>query len=279
MAEFYTTRGIAYNLDELLKEANSFVYLITPYLKFSDTLYDRLKSISKKEVDLTIVFGKAELSKEEKQKLEKLECNIYYKDNLHAKCYINEKQALIGSMNLYRFSEVNNIEMGIKIDKMKDRDAYKDCLNEILGLIENSTPKRELNKANIKKHDPNAKTIAWYELLKKTYPNVHFTRHENLIEAEGFPMPNMNFSNDYGFACIETSKNNVIWERLNNKRHQNLLIELKHYRFYLNQLYNGNIRMSLYPSEDAGFNNLEQELDYSLKGTKILLDQLKKLNR
>ena len=277
MAEFYTTRGISYNLDELLKEAKSFVFLITPYLKFSDTLYDRLKSISHNDVDLTIVFGKSELSIVEKLKLEKLKCNIYFKDNLHAKCYINEKHALIGSMNLYQFSEVNNIEMGIKIDKMKDRDAYKDCLNEVLDLIENATPKREVNTADRKKHGPNAKTIAWYELLKKTYNNIHFIRHDNSIEAEGFPLPNINFSNNNGFACIEMSKEHAIWKRFDNKQYKKLFSKLKHYRCYVNQQYNNNNRISVYPAKDASFNSLEQELDYYLKGTKILLDHINKL--
>lgn len=277
MAEFYTTRGIAYNLDELLKEANNFVYLITPYLKFSETLYDRLKSISHKDVDLTIVFGKEELSKDEKLKLEKLDCNIYYKKNLHAKCYINEKQALIGSMNLYRFSEVNNIEMGVKIDKVKDREAYKNCLNEVLDLIENSQPRREKNRENRKKHDPNAKTIGWYELLKRTYPDVHFTRDDSLIQAEGFPMHNMVFSNKTGFACVELNRNDVFWKRLNDNKYKKLLRELKEYRCYFNETYNDKSKLSLYPDKNIYFNNLEQELEYYLKGTQILFNHICKL--
>ncbi len=38
---------------------------------------------------------------------------IILSQNLHAKCYLNEKAAIITSMNLYDFSQVNNNEMGV----------------------------------------------------------------------------------------------------------------------------------------------------------------------
>jgi hypothetical protein len=49
--------------------------------------------------------------------------NFYALDNLHAKCYLNEFTAIITSMNLYQHSQVNNWEMGIKIEKSTDPDT------------------------------------------------------------------------------------------------------------------------------------------------------------
>ena len=43
---------------------------------------------------------------------------------LHAKCYFNEQNLVISSMNLYDFSEVNNWEMSILIDKDNDSEIY-----------------------------------------------------------------------------------------------------------------------------------------------------------
>ena len=40
--------------------------------------------------------------------------------NLHAKCYLSETSALVTSMNLYEFSQVNNHEMGISLTKAED---------------------------------------------------------------------------------------------------------------------------------------------------------------
>ena len=54
---------------------------------------------------------------------------------LHAKCYLNEKAAILTSMNLYEFSQVNNNEMGVYIEKEKDPVLYKDIYDEVQRLI------------------------------------------------------------------------------------------------------------------------------------------------
>ena len=55
--------------------------------------------------------------------------------DLHAKCYLNEREAIITSMNLYEFSQVNNNEMGVYIDKETDSALYKDLYDEVQRLI------------------------------------------------------------------------------------------------------------------------------------------------
>ena len=44
--------------------------------------------------------------------------------NLHAKCYLNEKEALLTSMNLYEYSQEHNDEMGILVS-VDQRSALK----------------------------------------------------------------------------------------------------------------------------------------------------------
>lgn len=55
--------------------------------------------------------------------------------DLHAKCYLNENEAILTSMNLYEFSQVNNNEMGILIEKSVEPDLYKDIFEEAQRLI------------------------------------------------------------------------------------------------------------------------------------------------
>jgi len=55
---------------------------------------------------------------------------MFHKD-LHAKCYFNEKEAIVTSMNLYMFSQQNNVEMGIYLTKEKDEELYKQVANEV----------------------------------------------------------------------------------------------------------------------------------------------------
>ncbi len=58
-----------------------------------------------------------------------------YCKNLHAKCFLNESEALITSMNLYEFSQVNNEEMGILISKASDPELYGKVYEEANRLL------------------------------------------------------------------------------------------------------------------------------------------------
>ncbi len=51
------------------------------------------------------------------------------------KCYLNESKCIITSMNLYEFSQINNNEMGIYLDKQDDQAAYKDAYEEVQRII------------------------------------------------------------------------------------------------------------------------------------------------
>ena len=55
--------------------------------------------------------------------------------NLHAKCYLNEGEAIITSMNLYEFSQANNNEMGIHFTKEQDPDLYAKAFEEVQRLL------------------------------------------------------------------------------------------------------------------------------------------------
>ena len=59
--------------------------------------------------------------------------DIFCKE-LHAKCYLNESEAVITSMNLYKASQ-ENIEMGILITKQEDYEAYENLWKEVKRII------------------------------------------------------------------------------------------------------------------------------------------------
>ena len=56
-------------------------------------------------------------------------------ENLHAKCYLSEKEAILTSMNLYEYSQVNNEEMGIHITKENDPELYGEIRTEAQRLL------------------------------------------------------------------------------------------------------------------------------------------------
>lgn len=141
MAKYLKTAGISAAIEEIISEAKDRLYIISPYLKLSDHIKERLSDKDREKVEVRIIFGKQELNSTEMTFLQNLKyVKMYFSKNLHAKCYLNEKKMLITSMNLYEFSQQNNREMGILIDKIiqEDTPIYADAWKDIDSIINNA---------------------------------------------------------------------------------------------------------------------------------------------
>lgn len=148
MAEFLTTNGTSFNIENIIIEAKSKLVLVSPYLQLSKTFYERLKDASQRKVAIKIIYGKDELKPNEKNSLAELEnIELFYFENLHAKCYFNEKKMVITSMNMYEFSEKNNREMGVLIDRVNDKVLFDKAIGETLSILK-SSEQINLNKTN-----------------------------------------------------------------------------------------------------------------------------------
>lgn len=136
MAKFLNTTGTSYHLEELIKNAKERLILISPYLQFSDRIKELLEDKNRLKIDVRIVYGKTELKPTEISWLKELDyIRTSFCKNLHAKCYLNETTAIITSLNLYEFSQINNNEMGVLIDKQDDTRLYLDTYEEAQRLI------------------------------------------------------------------------------------------------------------------------------------------------
>lgn len=136
MAKFLDTTGVSYHLQQLINKANEKLVIISPYLKINDRIKQSLEDKNRMKIDIRVVYGKNDLQPEENNWLKSMTSirSSFCKD-LHAKCYLNENEAILTSMNLYEFSQVNNNEMGIHVEKIADPELYKDIYEEAQRLI------------------------------------------------------------------------------------------------------------------------------------------------
>lgn len=121
MAKFLTGNKLNSEVEAILENAYGQLILISPYIKLHDRYISVLKS--KKDVpemEIIVVFGKNEDDVSKSIKIDDIRffiefpnIEIRHERRLHAKYYANESSALITSMNLYSFSQDNNIEAGI----------------------------------------------------------------------------------------------------------------------------------------------------------------------
>lgn len=145
MAEFLTTSAGSHHIERIILTAQRQVFLFSPYLKLSKTLLERLKDATKRNIKVIIVHGKDELKPAERQKLFSLDnVTVYFFENLHAKCYFNESNMVITSMNIYEFSEKNNREMGILLNREQDLNAFAQAFNEAASIIKNAIKVEEI---------------------------------------------------------------------------------------------------------------------------------------
>ena len=149
--KFLTTKGIAASIEELIRDARQFIVLVSPYLKVDKTYIERLREADRVNVKIYLVFGKKDMSGDEKEKFQDFRhLEIHFLENLHAKCYMNESTAIITSMNLYGYSEEHNREMGIEICKNQDASLYRDIEKEAESIL-NSAKKCDVFRENSQK--------------------------------------------------------------------------------------------------------------------------------
>lgn len=141
MAKFLNTTKAVSEIEDLIRNAEHKLILISPYLKLSKDFKELLTYRNSKNKVTTVIFGKQELNPNEMKFLQSLRFVILkYNQDLHAKCYLNDNKMIITSLNLYEFSMNNNKEMGVLIDlnDESDKELFADACKEIEFIDETS---------------------------------------------------------------------------------------------------------------------------------------------
>ena len=185
MAKFLDTQGVSYYLKRLIDNSTDKLYLISPYLQLNNQLRLSLEDRHKFSIDIVMIYGKvSEINPAESEWLKSMPgIKLMFHKDLHAKCYFNEKEAIITSMNLYMFSQQNNVEMGIYVSKIEDSDLYNQIATEVdrikrgsehrtisVQKVENS---EVLNSNDVKTSSPSP-SISKPSLEKKDYKNSKY---------------------------------------------------------------------------------------------------------
>jgi len=169
MAKFLNTTGVSYHLEELIKSTKDRLILISPYLQFHNRVRDHIQNLNIQKRDIRIVYRESKLQLEESNWLEsQIGVRTSICPTLHAKCYLNENEAIVTSMNLYSFSQQNNDEMGIHVTREKDPELYKDIYEEARRLLTISEEIRvSVKKVEKRNSEPLIKNSPKFEQKKK----------------------------------------------------------------------------------------------------------------
>lgn len=169
MADLLTTKEILAALDNIIKKAEKYICIFTYNIKIDPNYLARLRNASKRDIKITIVFG---VDNGDNKIIEELlsipNCTVYFKEYLHAKFYYNEKELLVGSMNLSEASAKNNFELGVLFKGDEYVSVIKKVKEEAKEIISDSKEWKDLPSKRI---ETSFNFVAKAALVKKKNSN------------------------------------------------------------------------------------------------------------
>lgn len=262
MAKIISTRGISYHIERMITESRSSIQLVAPYLKIAKPLYDRLVLASERGVDIRIVYGKTRLQKEQEDKLNKLvNCTIIFVENLHAKIYISDRCGIIGSMNLYDYSEINNYELGIYFTRRDDFELWHEAINEVDIIIDSGEVVKE--------------TQSMKDFLIDQEKISSILNGDHAFELKDYPIPNIEITTQYGFVTYTIRATSNELEEIKEKNYPKFLSKLgKDYRVYWESPFN---KICIYDKKGMKFKSSEAKLEFRKKAIELANDLIRNI--
>ena len=156
MAHFLTTTDSSAAIERVIREADQSLMLISAFVFPRIVHLQRLQEAGERGVVMTFIFGKKPMDQGVFRDLRCLpNMRLYFLRELHAKCYFNETEAVVTSLNLLGGSERNNREMGVLLSCAQDAHAYAAMVKEaqsiirISELLHSTVPEKRLEQAKL----------------------------------------------------------------------------------------------------------------------------------
>ena len=113
---YLSGRELATFLEEMIENTRKWLIIVSPFVRiFGGRIPGYIEKLVARNIEIILIYNSARqdaIKKEDYEWLIKKNVQLKGSRNLHAKCYINEKYALVTSMNLYDYSLSKNFEMG-----------------------------------------------------------------------------------------------------------------------------------------------------------------------
>jgi phosphatidylserine/phosphatidylglycerophosphate/cardiolipin synthase-like enzyme len=177
LMELLNTTELNLEIENMFKKEKHFILILSPFLDLTDKIQTIL-SLSHAEVIILYRETKKESKKIDEFKTAMPDVKFYCVQNFHAKAYITSGTLIITSLNLYKYSQINNFELGIVLKDISYNKMIGKLLEELQILF-------EMNKLDAKILD-NLKLPTINDLFndildksnkkEKDYPNAELLR-------------------------------------------------------------------------------------------------------
>ncbi len=155
----------------LIEEADKKLIIVSPYCKFSDwkKFINTIDFLKRKNtiVEFYVREGEAKTNDEVK----KIGFNPISVPNLHTKLYINEKYAIVSSMNLLTYSDMNSLDIAYQTETDSEYNELIEYYERYLKIFHDSELKVESNIYSNEKHYERIENGYWTEYLSDLISN------------------------------------------------------------------------------------------------------------
>ena len=173
----------------LIEEADEKLIIVSPYCKFSDwkKFLNTISFLKRKKT--TVEFYVRQGESKTYNEVERIGFNPISIPNLHTKLYINEKYAIVSSMNLLTYSDMNSLDIAYQTETEKEYNELIEYYERYLKIFKQSQPNIESNIYSIEKHYKNIKNGNWSEYLSdlisdELNTNCRITFNESSIDIQ-----------------------------------------------------------------------------------------------
>jgi PLD-like domain len=308
MPKFLNREGIKESLSTLFENAKKELIIVVPYIKLSDATAKLLTQANKRNIEIVMIYKEGSLLKPERDKLQTFQnLNLLSHPDIHTKCYCNETQMIIASMNLYDYSERYNREMGILLgdneNDIFDEEPFADALDEIESIIKSAKLEKKSLKAQkegfkLEMLESNEELLKLAcKFLNKYFDNKSFEVEEEagLICFDYFDNINAIIEVDdsegiddkTGVFTIGRAVINFNWaEQILKRIHEKSKVEIKskslfpNFRIYWNK-HSSNLTIYRDYKNQPKWNDLseEQQICKFRQGIDMVIDYIKKAER
>lgn len=131
MNRILKTHQISAEVIELIGSTERQCYLVTPYLRSWPLLNRSLDKAKDQEKQVTVFVRSGEQGKNGIPELQRrYQFELFAVENLHTKLYLNERTAIISSMNLYDSSKERNHELAYLFEGTRTAQEFKKLIVE-----------------------------------------------------------------------------------------------------------------------------------------------------
>jgi len=120
----------------LIEEGDEHVIIISPYVKISKwyKLIKKFDNLNKRNIPVEFIIRDDKTNQTSFKELNELGIKYTAIKDLHCKLYLNEKYAIVSSMNLLLSSEINSLELAYQTETEKELNELREFCERYLNI-------------------------------------------------------------------------------------------------------------------------------------------------